>query len=190
VLVIADEALRAPAGDCIRAALSAQDAWSAVPVIVLTRTMSRSSQRLLGDYETYGHVTLVERPVKMAAFIGTMKMALNERRHQQRIRGLLAEREQRAFIAELAGATAHELNQPLTAVMGYASLVQRQVQDDARVGHALEAIVAETERMAEIVRKLGRLTKHASKNYIGETRIVDIEASVDSDRSPDSEEER
>lgn len=102
----------------------------------------------------------------------------------------LAEREQRAFIAELAGATAHELNQPLTAVMGYASLVQRQVQDDARVGHALEAIVAETERMAEIVRKLGRLTKHASKNYIGETRIVDIEASVDSDRSPDSEEER
>lgn len=100
----------------------------------------------------------------------------------------LAEREQRAFIAELAGATAHELNQPLTAVMGYANLVQRLVAgNDERTEHALSAIVAETERMAEIVRKIGRLTKHASKDYIGETRIVDIEASMDSDRSPNFE---
>ncbi len=107
-----------------------------------------------------------------------MEARLAEAQHE------LAEREQRAFIAELAGATAHELNQPLTAVMGYASLVQRQVEGDERVDHALAAILGEAERMAEIVRKIGRLTKHASKDYIGHTKIVDIEASVDSDPSP------
>lgn len=163
MLVIADEALRAPAGDCIRAALSAQDAWSAVPVIVLTRTMSRSSQRLLGDYETYGHVTLVERPVKMAAFIGTMKMALNERRHQQRIRGLLAEREQRLrerdeFLATLG----HELRNPLAAIMTCAEGLDLAGQDAEQVQRCHQVVRSQAEqirRLLDDLLDLSRMTR-------------------------------
>jgi hypothetical protein len=38
--------------------------------------------------------------------------------------------------------------------------------------------------MAEIVRKIGKLTKFESKPYVGDTRIVDIERSIDSDPFP------
>jgi signal transduction histidine kinase len=92
--------------------------------------------------------------------------------------------EQKAFIVELAGATAHELNQPLTSVMGYAGMLARQLGDlahEPQVQRALGTILRETERMAEIVRKIGKLTKFESKPYVGDARIVDIERSVDSE---------
>ena len=34
--------------------------------------------------------------------------------------------EKQALVAELAGAAAHELNQPLTSIIGYAQLIERQ----------------------------------------------------------------
>ncbi len=92
----------------------------------------------------------------------------------------LAEKEQKAFIAELAGATAHELNQPLTAVMGYAEMLEKALESSP-YRRATTAIVRETERMAEIVRKIGKLTKYESKAYVGDTKIIDIERSIDSE---------
>src|SRR5262249_40182241 len=47
-----------------------------------------------------------------------------EMRLQQAQDQLLAQ-ERQAVIAELAGAAAHELNQPLTSVMGYAEMLKR-----------------------------------------------------------------
>ena len=93
----------------------------------------------------------------------------------------LADKEQKAFIAELAGATAHELNQPLTTVMGYAGMISKELDEASRLGRAASAIVRETERMAEIVRKIGKLTKYESKAYVGDTKIIDIEKSIDSE---------
>lgn len=93
----------------------------------------------------------------------------------------LADREQKAFIAELAGATAHELNQPLTTVMGYAEMLQKELEPGTRLDRACSAIVRESERMAEIVRKIGQLTKYESKAYVGDTKIIDIERSIDSE---------
>ncbi len=93
----------------------------------------------------------------------------------------LAAKEQKAFIAELAGATAHELNQPLTAVMGYAGMLEKGLEKSPKLQRATSAIVRETERMAEIVRKIGKLTKYESKAYVGDTKIIDIERSIDSE---------
>ncbi len=38
-------------------------------------------------------------------------------------------------------------------------------------------ILSETERMANIVRKVGRITRYETKPYVGGAKIVDIEAS-------------
>ena len=88
----------------------------------------------------------------------------------------LRSRERQALVAELAGAAAHELNQPLTSVIGYAELLRRRLEDPA-TRRGLDIIITESERMAEIVRKVGRITHYETKSYVGSTKIVDLERS-------------
>lgn len=88
----------------------------------------------------------------------------------------LRSRERQALVAELAGAAAHELNQPLTSVIGYAELLRRRLDDPSLI-RGVDIIIAESERMAEIVRKVGKITKYETKNYVGGTKIVDLEKS-------------
>jgi len=112
-----------------------------------------------------------------------------ERRLQQAQEQLLAQ-ERQAIIAELAGAAAHELNQPLQSVMAYAQLLQRKLGDaspgsrpppsqppgqGSSVQMAAQVIYSEAERMAEIVRKIGRITKYETKSYVGTQKILDLD---------------
>jgi signal transduction histidine kinase len=74
---------------------------------------------------------------------------------------------------------AHELNQPLTSVMGYAELLRKTLADDARTLGFVETILRETERMAELVKKIGRLTKYETKRYVGGAQILDLDRSTE-----------
>ncbi|HEY1557305.1 MAG TPA: PAS domain S-box protein [Kofleriaceae bacterium] len=93
--------------------------------------------------------------------------------------------EKQALVAELAGAAAHELNQPLQSIMGYAQLIERQAPapTDAPPPHlrAVGVILAEAERMATIVKKIGRITKYETTDYVGGARMLDLDrAAADS----------
>ena len=88
-------------------------------------------------------------------------------------------REKTAFVAELAGAAAHELNQPLTSVIGYAELLRRSLDANTPLSKAAAVIIAEAERMAEIVRKIGKITKYETKSYVGEAKILDLEKAAE-----------
>ena len=116
----------------------------------------------------------------------------------------LAMTEKQALIAELAGTAAHELNQPLTSVIGYGELLQRKLPAGGPEHHAAEVIVREAERMADIVRKIGKITRYETKSYVGTQKILDLDRAAgesgdsprsskppggqDSDRPRDSEE--
>ena len=65
--------------------------------------------------------------------------------------------------------------------MGYAGMLEQGLEEGSRLKRASGAIVRETERMAEIVRKIGKLTRYESKAYVGDTKIIDIERSIDSE---------
>ncbi len=93
----------------------------------------------------------------------------------------LQDRQRQDAIAEVAGAAAHELNQPLTSVMGYAEYLKRAVSGDPALAHAVDVIMGETQRMADIVRKVGKLTRYETKPYVGGTKIVDIDRSSTDD---------
>jgi signal transduction histidine kinase len=104
------------------------------------------------------------------------------------------------MIAELAGAAAHELNQPLTSVLGYAELIRRRLQraepkaersssppssrqsgEIDPLQNAANVIVTEAERMAEIVRKIGKITRYETKSYVGAAKILDLDRSSEED---------
>ncbi|MCB9548829.1 MAG: response regulator [Myxococcales bacterium] len=94
----------------------------------------------------------------------------------QRTRERLKESERMALLAELAGATAHELNQPLTSVMGYAQLIKRRFTDpEDPLFRAVDTIHRQSQRMADIVRQVGRITRYETKQYVGGTRIIDLD---------------
>ena len=103
-----------------------------------------------------------------------------EQRLQQAQEQILAQ-ERQAIVAELAGAAAHELNQPLTSVMGYAELLKRRLERETAAYGAAEVIFNEAERMAEIVRKIGKITKYETKSYVGRARILDLDKASDED---------
>jgi PAS domain S-box-containing protein len=115
-----------------------------------------------------------------------------EQRLQQAQEQLLAQ-ERQAIVAELAGAAAHELNQPLTSVRNYATLLRRLLQSGTPACAAAEVIEGEAERMAEIVRKIGKITKYETKSYVGKQKILDLDRASEEGvpvAAPASSEER
>jgi len=93
----------------------------------------------------------------------------------------LEESEKNAVIVALAGTTAHELNQPLTSVMGYAELLKRKLKVDDASYKPVDIIYREAERMAEIVRKIGRITRFETKAYMGTQQILDLDKASSND---------
>ncbi len=90
----------------------------------------------------------------------------------------LEESERNAVIVALAGTAAHELNQPLTSVMGYAELLKRRLGETDFAFRPVDIIYREAERMAEIVRKIGKITRYETKTYIGQSKILDLDKST------------
>ena len=92
--------------------------------------------------------------------------------------------EKQALVAELAGAAAHELNQPLTSIMGYAQLIERQSEKQATHLRAVGVILSEAERMASIVKKIGKITKYETTDYVGSARMLDLDRASRGESDP------
>ena len=93
----------------------------------------------------------------------TERLAMEERLAQAQEK--LVETEQQAMLADLAGATAHELNQPLTSVMGYAELLKRRMDEDDENLPAVQTIIREAERLADIVRKIDQIIRFETRAF-------------------------
>lgn len=103
----------------------------------------------------------------------------------------LRSRERQAMLAELAGAAAHELNQPLTSIIGYSELLCRQLPPQSAMSRASSIIISQAERMAEIVRRIGKITRYETMHYVGDATILDLEKASgeceSDDKAPRSE---
>jgi PAS domain S-box-containing protein len=99
----------------------------------------------------------------------------------------LAFTEKQGVLAELAGTAAHELNQPLTSMMAYAELLLRQSEPDSPGAKAAQVLIRESERMAEIVRKIGKITRYETTSYVGHQKIFDLDRAADASGDPGAE---
>ncbi|HEY5962277.1 MAG TPA: histidine kinase dimerization/phospho-acceptor domain-containing protein, partial [Polyangiaceae bacterium] len=127
------------------------------------------------------------RPIGMVGIFTDLRERLNMERSLLAAQDELRMREKQAIVAELAGATAHELNQPLTSIIAYSELLKRTLPLDQTLSNAADIIIGEAGRMAEIVRQIGRITKYETKSYVGEAKILDLDrASPESSPRPRS----
>ncbi len=121
------------------------------------------------------------QPIGSVGIFTDIRDKLRIQAELERAQEELRANEKLSIVAELAGAAAHELNQPLTSVMGYAGLLRRQLAGSAQHQTSLQHILDEAERMAEIVRKVGRITKYETKTYVGAAKILDLEKASGAD---------
>ena len=127
-------------------------------------------------------VALVAESGEETATVGVFRDLREELRVEAELlktRERLEAAEKAALVSELAGAAAHELNQPLTSVLGFSELLFRRTQVNDRGRDELAAILREAERMAGIVKKIGKITRYETTTYVGTKRIVDLEKSSD-----------
>ncbi|HKU70246.1 MAG TPA: ATP-binding protein, partial [Burkholderiales bacterium] len=114
-ILIAEEAY-VMHGNQLAATISRQPHWSDLPVLLLTRRGADSSA-VLSALETLGNVTLLERPIRVAALMSCVRTAIRARGRQYRTRAYLedrdeADRRKDQFLATLA----HELRNPLAPI--------------------------------------------------------------------------
>ena len=98
--------------------------------------------------------------------------------------------QQQAVLAELAGTAAHELNQPLTSMMAYGEMLKKRSEEGSFAAKAARTMLGEAERMAKIVKKIGRITHYETTSYVGSQRIFDLERASVSEPPPDGSKKR
>jgi CheY-like chemotaxis protein len=87
----------------------------------------------------------------------------------------LIEAEKTKTLVEMAGATAHELNQPLTAIIGLIQLIEQGPDDEEMLRRDLRRIADAAWNMSEIVHKIGQITHYETKTYAMGMQIIDID---------------
>ena len=106
--------------------------------------------------------------------------------------GLLSRRitrsEKLAGIGRLAGGVAHELNNPLTVVMGYAELIHESAAEE-KIRHDAGVIRMESQRMKQIIESLARFWK-PSPSPVSPVTIPELLEEVESHRRCEFEERR
>jgi PAS domain S-box-containing protein len=78
---------------------------------------------------------------------------------------------------KVAGAAAHELRQPLQALVMTAGLLEQELKGDAKLATYLRIFLDGCERIDRIIQQMNEITAYRTKEYIGGTNILDIEHS-------------
>lgn len=85
------------------------------------------------------------------------------------------EEERLKVLIQLAGATAHELNQPLTALLGNIELMRMSKDDPAELARYIERIEKAGERISDIVKRIQTIRYDETKSYSERTAIIDLD---------------
>jgi signal transduction histidine kinase len=174
-LLVTEEAMDTAQAGLLAAQLDRQAPWSDVPVVLITSggQFSPLSTRATRSVGARANLTLIERPLRSATLVATVKAALRARNRQYEIRDLLADRERllasleervaertsslRQMVEELEAfsySVSHDLRAPLRVLDGYARALLED-HGDSLAPEAKELLT----RIARTAHRMDRLTQ-------------------------------
>ena len=147
---------------------------------VLAAHLARPLSRLTTHVEAFGAGRTPASPLPLSApgeigvlarHVETMQLRIAER---ERLRSQVARSAQLASVGALAAGVAHEVNNPMTTILGYASLLAEDLGPDDPRKPQLELVVDEARRVQTIVRTL--LDHARAEQHAGALVPVDLAA--------------
>jgi len=181
-IVVAEEAL-AEDDDRLAQSIALQPPWSDLPVLLLTRTGADSAAAKRA-VDTLGNVTLLERPVRIAALASAVRSALRARERQYQTRAHLLEREESdrrkdEFLAMLA----HELRNPLAPIRNAVDQLRLSSPERLDVWQMMDRQVSQVVRLVDDLMEVSRITRGSIdlRKEVVELAAV-IEAAVETSR--------
>lgn len=192
-VLLAEEAASSSHNVALRSALAAQPPWSDLPILLLTRPGADSAQS--GEAaRTFGNVTLLERPLRVATLVTSVRTALRARDRQYQLREHLFERlraeealrlvdhRKDEFLATLG----HELRNPLAPLLTALHLLKTSRAQDptvARTIGVMERQISHLMRLVNDLLEVSRITRgliHLEREHIDLTYVV--QAAIDTSR--------
>jgi two-component system NtrC family sensor kinase len=119
---------------------------------------------------------LSESKLEMLELVQTLESRVEERTKELLVaRAEVAQGEKLASIGVLASGIAHELNNPLTGVLTFASLMRKKAAEGSEDAEDLDLIISETKRCAGIIRRLLDFAREKipSKDFVDLNQVID-----------------
>jgi signal transduction histidine kinase/ActR/RegA family two-component response regulator len=168
-LLLAEEATSDEQNAALATALAAQPPWSDLPVLILARRGADSAEAMEA-VRTLGNVTLLERPVRVAALVSAVRTAIRARERQYQIREHLAGRARAETSLRLAdqrkdeflATLGHELRNPLAPLLTALQLLRTVGSKDpvvAHVGNVMDRQINHLVRLVDDLLEVSRITR-------------------------------
>ncbi len=120
------------------------------------------------------HIAVIRQPDEEPQAVAILTdLSREQELHIERM-----EKERLAGVLQMAGAAAHELNQPIQVISGLLYMLLNKVDRRDPAFKTLQTINAEVERMTAISRKISGISSYETKEYVGDTKIIDIDAAA------------
>jgi signal transduction histidine kinase/ActR/RegA family two-component response regulator len=185
-LLLTEEALDDRSFRTLAELLEQQPPWSDISVLLFVGTKhSRVSLRTLRVLEMLRNVTLLDRPIRIAAVVSSIRAAIRGRLRQYELRDVLvalhraresAERANRLkdeFLATLS----HELRTPLNAILGWVAMLRQSQVEPPRIPAVLETIErnaqAQTQLIADVL-DVSRIITGRLRLRIGPVEVPEV----------------
>lgn len=177
--MLAEEVITDAAIAHLKAALTSQGPWSDVPMLVLAR-QGANSRAIAHVMDEFANVTVIERPMRVAALVSAVRTALRSRRRQYELRSLLdglreADQRKTEFLATLA----HELRNPLAPLSTALSLLARKKPSPDEAEKYFELMRRQVEHMVRLVNDLMEVSRITRGKIELQMRPVLLDAVID-----------
>ncbi|HVY63029.1 MAG TPA: response regulator [Planctomycetota bacterium] len=187
-LVISDLIMPGLSGIEICKAVRADPALAHIPVVILT---AHGELKLKLDGFSSGADDYLQKPFNARELLARIRALLENRALQRELarkneeleRALadlraaqekLLEGERLATALKMAGALAHEINNPLSGILGYCEFLKMTLGPQHPARAELDKILEQAKRVAEVVRRIQDLREVKFVKYVGAETIVDL----------------
>jgi DNA-binding response OmpR family regulator len=147
--------------------------WDEKREVFVVFLVSRDSTEILDRVLEAGGDEFILKPMTPEVLRARLILA-RQRMAQDAARRTAEETRWLAGIGDATLALQHEINNPLSALLGHAELMKMELEDRGQRNEMLDVIHEQALRIVDVVRRLRRLKNPESVDHVGRSRMINL----------------